>query len=80
MSHPEKKKRVIQNKPTVPTSVVRGAPETHLISKSGASATLAAPGAWSRRGWIATGQFIIDQGCRFGPESKPNPGKQYLDP
>ena len=24
--------------------------------------------------------MYINQGCRFGPESKPNSGKQYLDP
>ena len=25
------------------------------------------------------GERVV-QGCRFGPESKPNPGNQYLDP
>ena len=24
--------------------------------------------------------IYIYQGCKFGPESKPNPGNQYLDP
>ena len=23
---------------------------------------------------------ILSQGCRFGPESKPNTGNKYLDP
>ena len=28
----------------------------------------------------STHQSLTIQGCRFGPESKPNPGNQYLDP
>ena len=37
-------------------------------------------GRFARDPWDESGIVYLLQGCRFGPKSKPNRGKQYLDP